>query len=720
MSPEQTLPQVAVLRASAPPSIELWNPQHDWAIERVITGQPGDNFECVTFVGPSLSVAAEPDSSDDEAVPSASVPVSVFAAATPSPPQTRLNQKHVCPLSVTATLPRARLLSAGVDGRIREWNTADGGRAELFSVDANGGAIWCMAVSPDQETLAVGCEDGRIRLFSIYARSVEFLRGFELTNEGRVQSLSWDATGTRIVSGSAGGFVRLWNVQTGRPVHSIALDRVRPTTPTSVAAVLLLPDGTFVTGDSMGHMQFWDSVTGTRLQSFPALRAPILAIAGHANQVFVTGIDHKIVEFTLVASKNAAGHETTKWIEGGSRRYHTHDVRTLALGRILQTNRTASGDTLVWQRVLLSGGVDCALVASDPTAYSCAVSKSTFNLPQRCFMPLPRHQPRVQLASHAPVLAGHIDNAIEVWSVGRPSARHLASVRISRFEPIVAFAVSPAAHWLAVLTSGDWRLFRLPAADEAIARLETLPELPCGKTEAVPHLAVFASDHFLLLFTAHSILRIAITGHETADGQLTAILTDTLPLASSPALVRRVTVNPSGTLVAVEAGDRVSLYALTKRHIRLAHTLPAPAFALTAIAFTAEQTLTVADCRNALLQYDCTSGHLLGETHASLSREWLQRREPIMGIAAHPVVAGRMSCWTDGSIGQTTLSSDRKRRREQNDADEGSACRIINDHPQMLLFAHLPNGDSVVVERPWMSIVEQFPPAFHRVRYGAQ
>ena len=47
-----------------------------------------------------------------------------------------------------------------VSGTIQEWDLV---RLKLStSLDAAGGAVWCMEPSPDNSLLAAGCEDGRV------------------------------------------------------------------------------------------------------------------------------------------------------------------------------------------------------------------------------------------------------------------------------------------------------------------------------------------------------------------------------------------------------------------------------------------------------------------------------------------------------------------------------------------------------------------------------
>lgn len=704
-SPAHTLPQVAVLRKSEPPVVEVYTPSSDWMCEIVIPGRSGDDFECMCMVGPSL---AEDDdsSSDEENVKMAKPELPVFE----KPSAEKLNIKHILPLEISSSLPQARLFTAGVDGRIREWNLKDGGRQETFSLDVVGGAIWCMAVSPDQDTIAVGSEDGRVRLFSVLPRSLEFLRGFESGDADRILSLAWSQDGSRIVAGSAGGQIRVFDTRTGRTVFSIRAERKNRKEVTSVWAVAFVGNEYFVTGHSTGHVQFWDTMTGVQLQDFPTFGADVLSLAVvGGKQVFATGIDHKIVEFSLIKTENIAGFTTEKWLQGGKRYYHTHDVRSLAtLNLTYQEPKTGK---LVARPVLMSGGVDCSLVGSDPFAFAKAIEDATFNAHQRRLLPFPRHAPVVKMAveDDCIYLAGQMRNTVQVWCILGSKTQHLASVNISRYESVTSFAISPNGQFLCILTPSEWKLFQLPSLDDmndgevTVEKIENVPTFRLAKNASAPHLCHFMDVETLLLINSHEIVRISL-----AD----MTVKDITPLPTAPERIRQVCSRDQS--LALLTTNTVSLFTVGKT-VKSVNTLPKHKYAITASAFVADNVLAFADCRNAIIKVNTANGSLISETLNELCSDWKVRREPIMGISAHGSEEGKLSCWTESCISQVTFPSGSNKKRSQE-----ITSRMVKDHYPLIFFAHLPSGDSVVIERPWMSIVENFPPAFYRNRYGAQ
>lgn len=61
-------------------------------------------------------------------------------------------------------------------------------------------------------------------------------------------------------------------------------------------SVLVLLDGTMVSGDASGRVQLWDGQHGTGLQAFSQHKADVLAVAASpdGNTIFATGIDVQV------------------------------------------------------------------------------------------------------------------------------------------------------------------------------------------------------------------------------------------------------------------------------------------------------------------------------------------------------------------------------------------------------------------------------------------
>lgn len=109
-------------------------------------------------------------------------------------------------------------------------------------------------------------------------------------------------------------------------------------------------DGTLVSGDSLGHIMFWNGKTGAMKQTIRAHAADVLALAASRDgtQVFSAGVDCKMTNYRKV-NEDRKKSKRTMWMTAESRQYHSHDIRALAINHTTGT--------------LVSGGVDVQLVA---------------------------------------------------------------------------------------------------------------------------------------------------------------------------------------------------------------------------------------------------------------------------------------------------------------------------------------------------------------------
>ncbi|KAJ2736369.1 U3 small nucleolar RNA-associated protein [Coemansia sp. BCRC 34962] len=313
-----------------------------------------------------------------------------------------------------------RLFSAGLNAVIIEWDLAK--LVPKAAVDSYGGAVWCMATNHAQTRLAVGTEDGHIRIFDITNNALVYKSCFNKVNS-RILSVAWSQDDKTIVTGSADSCVRIWDAAT----HAMSARMTLPKEgrdSTLVWSVVVLKSGTIVSGDSRGRVSFWNPNMRVIEQEFRALGADVLCLtadeSGHT--VFASGVDPKITQFKLLAGGSVAAESAIngaagkkklvirpkKWQLAGFRRYHTHDVRAIAVSSHLDND------------LIISGGTDTQV------AY-CQARPFPNENPHRqpCFPPL---NSVIGVASEANLILQRQGNTLKLWALGKaePASRSLA------------------------------------------------------------------------------------------------------------------------------------------------------------------------------------------------------------------------------------------------------------------------------------------------------
>ncbi|KAJ1945038.1 U3 small nucleolar RNA-associated protein, partial [Linderina pennispora] len=320
-----------------------------------------------------------------------------------------------------------RLFSAGLNAVIVEWDLAT--LTPRRAVDSYGGAVWCMAVNNAQTQLAVGTEDGHIRIFDIADGELAYVRCYDRVRS-RILAVAWGADDATVVTGSADGSVRVWGAD-GHVATRMTVPK-EGAEATLVWAVAVLRDGTVVSGDSRGHVMFWDAAMRVVQQDFKALGADVLSLAvdraGHT--VFASGVDPKITQFRLFVGGAEATNTTSmaprKWQLTGFRRYHTHDVRALAL-------ETSKGVNL-----LASGGVDTQVTAMRARSFPDRAPHR-----QPCFPPL---STVASVAPQAGLVLQRQGTQLKVWALGQ--AAPLAPALAEQMESGTAVAAPTPADLL--------------------------------------------------------------------------------------------------------------------------------------------------------------------------------------------------------------------------------------------------------------------------------
>eukprot|EP00850_Spirogloea_muscicola_P011716 SM000073S21492 [mRNA] locus=s73:500966:505004:- [translate_table: standard] len=365
------------------------------------------------------------------------------------------------------------------------------------SDDRTGGAASRPGGSPQSQLVAVACDDGCVRLFAAEEGQLglTYRRAFPRV-KGRILAVAWNATASQIFAGGSDGCIRCWDVAGAREVYRITAGlggAGAPAHDLCIWSLLVLKDGTVVSGDSAGATQFWDGSLGTLLQAQTRHQADVLALAASPSQaaVFSGGVDGQVVMYQRLgtapstAGDRVSGGATTSapsdaaaaaggagpWAYVGARRLHSHDVRALCvaaapaeeggvqevrqqgLPRKRRRRRTAAAVEIRedgrWRQagtpMLVSGGADAQLLTYPAAAFLDFYPHRVCAAPQRPPMQLATASPSRQLL----LLVQHA-RSVEVWQL-QPGIK--ASLPPRQTSPQVAVG-SPAATTAAPQANG--------------------------------------------------------------------------------------------------------------------------------------------------------------------------------------------------------------------------------------------------------------------------
>ncbi|KAL0366286.1 UNVERIFIED_CONTAM: WD repeat-containing protein PCN [Sesamum radiatum] len=189
--------------------------------------------------------------------------------------------------------------------------------------------------------LALACDDGCVRIYGVSdAEKLTYIKTLPRVS-GRTLSVTWSSDATRIYSGSSDGFIRCWDVKLAHEIYriTVGLGGLQSGSDLCIWSLLALRCGTIVSGDSSGSVQFWDDKFGTLLQAHSYHKGDVnaLSAAPSHNRVFSAGSDGQVILYKLSSESVGSSDRKfvpeaiKKWIYVGYVRAHTHDVRALTI-----------------------------------------------------------------------------------------------------------------------------------------------------------------------------------------------------------------------------------------------------------------------------------------------------------------------------------------------------------------------------------------------------
>ncbi|TPX62599.1 hypothetical protein PhCBS80983_g00402 [Powellomyces hirtus] len=634
--------------------LELWNPKNEnWFLERTIPGSADSPIETVLWLHQN---DIDSETAEDEDFDTPEERAAYVKSLRDAPP---------------------RLITAGLDGRITEWDTIS--MKPRMIAEVGGGAVWCATPNRTHTRMAIGCEDGHVRLLDIADGRLELLKLFE-KSPTRILSAAWHSSGHFLAVGGADSCIRKMDTRTGRTIQRLTTDTVQGEE-TIVWDLKILHDHTIISGDSMGNVSFWDWKSGTQTQSLQAHGADVLCLTANkaGTKVWTSGVDRKVVQFTLVDVRSAKsktpankknkrkGDGAKQWIISGEKRYHSHDVRALALmeGRPYDA--------------LVSGGVDTTLVVSSPL--------TEFPHLKQYRMPSFPHRPIVQMTkSGSRLMLVRFQDHVQVWRLGRSVPTYTSPNEMPNYAKIdhqreelvlnikpkcttslSAAAISENGQWIAVSDMETVKLFRVEE-NPGHLRVRKMKEFSATVGTVIPaaHKLCFTPDSLRMIVAgSDSVIYLvdlsqgvagvfdivqkfsAHRGDEASEDDEDAMDVDGNDARDSGKIFKKggremiATLAVSGDGQWLASGDllnRIHIFNLDslKHHA----TLPVFSALHTTLSFhPSSPTLIVTCTSNEFYLYDCEEARLTDwsrEYSQRLPLRWLHRKDIIMGVAFDP------------------------------------------------------------------------------------
>ncbi|QRW00756.1 WD40 domain-containing protein [Ceratobasidium sp. AG-Ba] len=398
-------------------------------------------------------------------------------------------------------LPDLRLFSISGGADLLEWDLGAG--TVRHTIPSQGGTIWSLAPNPAGSILAIGCQDGAIRLLDIsdptrppvhfrrfdrlqtrflsiaWATSAPASSGTKLPRDSDSDESDADDTlelaDTTLVTGCSDSCLRTWDVRTGRVVSRMAVERARGER-TLVWSVAVLGDGTIVSGDSLGAVKFWDAATATQIHSFPAHDADVLCmtISPSGDALYTAGVDQRTVEFVRLPDPSSP---SGKWVQTTSRRIHSHDVRALAMWPPYSPNSPIRNESHA--PLLISAGLDmsvavtpAALPSSSAPNPLAASGATTFQDAFQRRIGHPVSAGGVLLAPRAKLVVSFSGRVVGIWRLPEQVPNEstvgvgdnwekLLEMELRFRTNVTAGAISSNGKWLAVADAWETKLFKL-------------------------------------------------------------------------------------------------------------------------------------------------------------------------------------------------------------------------------------------------------------------
>ncbi|NQE38019.1 AAA-like domain-containing protein [Microcoleus asticus] len=290
---------------------------------------------------------------------------------------------------------------------------------ERNSLEGYSSSVWSVAFSPDGLTLASASGDNTIKLWNLQTgKPIKTLTGHSLL----VRSVAISPDGLTLASASADNTIKLWNLQTGKPIKTLTGHR------NEVTSIAFSPDGLTLASASVDNtIKLWNLQTQKNIKTLRGHSSAVNNLAWSPDSLTLASAsaDKTIKLWNLQTQKELAtlsGHSSfvnsVAWSPDGKILAAANADKTIKLWN-LQTQKeltTLSGHSSFVNSVAWSpDGKTLASASADNTI-------KLWNLQtQKNIKTLTGHSDRVNSLAFSPdgltLASASADNTIKLWNL---------------------------------------------------------------------------------------------------------------------------------------------------------------------------------------------------------------------------------------------------------------------------------------------------------------
>ncbi|OTA90692.1 hypothetical protein M434DRAFT_397779 [Hypoxylon sp. CO27-5] len=376
----------------------------------------------------------------------------------------------------TKLVGKSRLFSIGYTSTVTEWDLEKGRPRKQAS--GMHGDIWCLAAQPftapakhgDKSTngvvqngkkLVAGTIDGSLVLYSIDDDDLRFDRILARSSSKKTKMVSIAFQNRNIVVvGCSDSAIRVYDMRNGNVLRKMTLgsDLSGGAKDIIVWCVKCLNGRDIVSGDSTGQVCIWDGKTYTQAQRLQTHNQDVLSLAtsSDGSTIVSGGMDRRTVLYRKTSGAIA------RWSRVWHRRYHSHDVKTMA---------SFEGNGM---SVIVSGGPDASPIVLPLREAGMENHRTLSHLPQ---------DPPLQSAPKSRLIVSWWEREVHIWRLRKPlrdlvdssdgesviekNRKLLARILIKGEANITSATISHDGSLLVVSTTSDIKAFYLKPRSES-------------------------------------------------------------------------------------------------------------------------------------------------------------------------------------------------------------------------------------------------------------